>query len=157
MSDLPNVRTMTPADLDAVLAIEHRAFQEPWSRQSYEFELTQNRFSLPIVAEYQNTIVGHAVAWFIFDEFHIATIAIDPDYQGRGWGSYLLKAMLGMSAGAEYALLEVRASNTRAIRLYENYGFNVVGKRPAYYRNREDALVMKKDLIPQAAGTREDD
>ncbi len=154
---LPLVRSMILADLEEVLVIERQVFREPWSRQSYEFELTKNRFSLPVVLEYRKMIVGHAVAWFIFDEFHIATIAIHPEYQGRGWGAYLLEAMLGMSHGADYALLEVRESNTPAIRLYQKYGFKIVGKRQAYYRNGEDALVMKKELSSGNLPAREEE
>jgi ribosomal-protein-alanine N-acetyltransferase len=50
------------------------------------------------------------------------------------------------SAGAESAVLEVRAGNKAAISLYHKLGFAEVGKRKAYYSDGEDALLMQKDL-----------
>ncbi|RMF58310.1 MAG: ribosomal-protein-alanine N-acetyltransferase [Calditrichaeota bacterium] len=147
-TSIPNIRPMREEDLDTVLGIEEKVFLEPWSRRSYMFEIYSNRYSIPVVLEVDNQIIGHAVVWRLFEEFHIATIAIAPEHQGKGWGKFLMNALLGMSDAAEYAILEVRKSNHRAIRLYEKLGFKVTGVRHRYYQNGEDALVMRKDLIP---------
>jgi ribosomal-protein-alanine N-acetyltransferase len=85
------------------------------------------------------------VVWMILDEAHIATIAVDPAYRGRAIGQRLmadgLQAAIGK--GAVEATLEVRAGNLSAQRLYQRFRFEVVGKRPRYYRdNGEDALIM---------------
>lgn len=146
MNPVPVIRQMTSQDLDTVLKLEKEVFRDPWSRKSYEFEINGNRFSVPLVLEYQGNMIGHAVAWRIFEEFHIATIAIAPTYQRQGWGRYLLEKLLGFSGGAEYALLEVRRTNIRAIQLYEKFGFKQVTVRRRYYRNGEDAIVMTKLL-----------
>ncbi len=138
------IRRMTEADLDTVVALETRIFPDPWTRSSFEFELTSNRYSLPLVLEDQNQLLGYAIIWRIYEEFHIANIAIHPEHQGKKLGSYFLNEILKMATGCKYALLEVRESNWRAIRLYQKFGFKVIMKRPRYYKNGETALVMQK-------------
>lgn len=146
MNDRLMTRYMTIEDLDAVMEIERRVFIDPWSRKSYEFEIIENQYSLPLVLEYGGNIVGYAVVWQVYEEFHIASLAIAPDQQGRGWGKYLLATLLKLADNADYALLEVRPSNTRAIRMYEQFGFTCLGIRKRYYQNGEDAVVMRKML-----------
>ena len=85
------------------------------------------------------------VLWMILDEGHIATIAVHPDYRGRGIGQHLLVTAIiaAIQKGAQSATLEVRANNLIAQQLYRRFGFVVVGNRPHYYRdNNEDALIM---------------
>jgi ribosomal-protein-alanine N-acetyltransferase len=146
MNNKAVIRIMKLEDLERVMAIEKESFADPWSRKSYEFEVAGNRFSIPIVLEFDHQIIGHAVVWKIFEEFHIATIAVAPEYRGQGWGKYLLSSLMEMAIEAEYALLEVRPSNTSAIRLYEKFGFAKVGMRRHYYRNGEDAVIMRKEF-----------
>ena len=72
--------------------------------------------------------------------------------QGRGHGRRLLRAILQLARGrgAQRVFLEVRPSNTPAIALYHDEGFNEIGRRPRYYPakdGREDALVMALELL----------
>jgi len=90
-------------------------------------------------------VVGYIGFWYVVDEAHISTLAVHPAYRGRGIGAQLLAAMLREAAGlgARLATLEVRVGNLAAQRLYLKFGFEEVGRRPAYYRdNAEDALLM---------------
>jgi ribosomal-protein-alanine N-acetyltransferase len=90
-------------------------------------------------------VVGYAGYWFVVDEAHISTIAVHPEWRGRGVGEHLLVHLLGqaLDLGAVAATLEVRVSNTAAQNLYRKYGFEQVGRRRRYYRdNGEDALLM---------------
>ena len=96
-------------------------------------------------------VVGYGGFWFILDEAHISTIAVDPDWRGRRVGEGLFVAMLeqAIDLGAITATLEVRVTNTRAQGLYRKYHFEVVGRRKHYYRdNGEDALLMTAELHP---------
>jgi [ribosomal protein S18]-alanine N-acetyltransferase len=90
-------------------------------------------------------IVGFAGMWNLFDEAHITTIGLDPDYRGRNLGEALLLDLIAEAVrrGAALLSLEVRVSNDVAQNLYEKYGFFVHGIRRGYYTdNREDAYVM---------------
>lgn len=90
-------------------------------------------------------LVGYFGAWSTADQLHLVTLAVAPGQQGRGIGQRLLIDCLALAAHCELrsVALEVRASNERAIALYERYGFTHVGRLPSYYANDgEDALVM---------------
>ncbi len=96
-------------------------------------------------------VVGYAGFWYIVDEAHISTIAVHPEWRGRGAGEQVLTGLLerALDLGAVAATLEVRVSNTLAQNLYRKYAFEVVGRRKRYYRdNGEDALLMTAALQP---------
>jgi [ribosomal protein S18]-alanine N-acetyltransferase len=96
------------------------------------------------------SIVGYAGLWLMTDEAHITTIAVDPDFQGKGIGELLLVGLIDRARqiGARWLTLEVRVSNEVAQRLYEKYTFKEMGLRRRYYSdNGEDALVMWTDPI----------
>lgn len=95
-------------------------------------------------------IVGYGGLWLSVDEGHITTIAVDPDYRGRGIGELLLNGLAdqAMALNADILTLEVRVSNVVAQQLYLKYGFKPFGTRPRYYTdNSEDALIMSTDSI----------
>ncbi len=143
------LRQMTLEDVDRVLAIEKASFTTPWSRGAFINEVTENKLAYYTVAELGDVIVGYAGVWLIVDEGHITNIAVDPKYRGRKLGRKILEKLLGelKNRGILRATLEVRASNTVAIHLYESYDFIILGRRPGYYTdNGEDALIMWKDL-----------
>lgn len=140
---------MTLADLPAVLEIDRLSFALPWPERSYRFELSENPAAHLMVAEMgrvnHRAVVGYVGFWLIVDEAHISTIAVDPGWRSQGIGELMLGHTLvaARNLGADMATLEVRASNEAAINLYRKFGFQVVGRRAAYYRdNEEDALLM---------------
>jgi ribosomal-protein-alanine N-acetyltransferase len=90
-------------------------------------------------------LAGFAGMWIMYDEAHITTIGVDPDFRGQGLGELMLVAMIDESLrrGATWITLEVRVSNDVAQRLYRKYGFIVQGTRRRYYSdNGEDAYIM---------------
>lgn len=91
----------------------------------------------------QKTVVGFIALQQLIGEREITNLAVNPSYQRKGLGKMLLSYLDGIE---EPIFLEVRASNSRAIMLYEQKGFKSVGKRKDYYRHPvEDALLMKRD------------
>ena len=78
------VRRMTVEDLDAVTTIEAATFAMPWSRKSFEQELTRNVAARYLVAELDGKVIGYAGAWIILDESHITNIAIE-NCETRSW------------------------------------------------------------------------
>jgi ribosomal-protein-alanine N-acetyltransferase len=144
------IRSMRLEDLPAVLAIDRLSFPLPWPESSFRYELLENPRSLLRVAEIQQMdedwqVIGEIVVWLILDEAHIATIAVHPDFRGIGIAKVLLANVLAESIqkGIRQATLEVRDSNLIARKLYQRFGFQLVGSRPHYYKdNDEDALLM---------------
>jgi ribosomal-protein-alanine N-acetyltransferase len=100
------------------------------------------------------SIIGFAGLWLMVDEAHITTIAVHPEYRGRGIGELMLSTLIGISydISARNVTLEVRVSNRVAQNLYRKYGFREAGVRRRYYSdNNEDALIMWTDDIHSPA------
>jgi [ribosomal protein S18]-alanine N-acetyltransferase len=147
------IRAMTAADLPAVAELDQLSFSQPWPPQAFVTELG-NPNARCWVAESDSRVAGALVIWRVLDEAHIATIATHPDFRRRGIGRDLLKAGMdsAYAEGARIYHLEVRAGNMAAIKLYEEFGYEVVGRRPKYYKdNGEDALLMTLLLSPEEA------
>ena len=136
---------MAIGDLPAVQEIERLSFSTPWPAYALEQELSGNRLARYLVARDGETIVAFAGVWLMVDDAHITTFSVHPDWRRRGVGQQLLMGVadLAREIGARRLTLEVRATNEVAQRLYERFGFDIVGRRPAYYSdNGEDALIM---------------
>ena len=84
---------MTVADLDQVLAIENIAFSSPWSRNSFLYELMENKRAVYLTAKEADRVVGYTGMWVIFDEGHITNLAVHPDFRRQGIGGALLQAV----------------------------------------------------------------
>ena len=145
-----NLRPMTLADLNQVEAIDAASFPTPWPRDAFLYELKRHRGSLAWVAEWTNSegeveLVETIVIWLVLGEAHIATLAVKPGYRQRGIANKLLAESLIECAkrGVKEATLEVRSSNQAAQKLYQKFGFEVVGLRKDYYKDtHEDAVLM---------------
>lgn len=143
------LRPATPADLDAVLAIEHAVFSDPWAPSSFESEFDDPYGWFRVAEDASGTVVGYAMARFVAGEGEVMNIAVVPALRGQGLGGAMLDAALAAATAAacEAMWLEVRVSNTAARRLYESRGFVLVGRRRGYYRRPvEDALVLRRPL-----------
>ncbi|HLI26020.1 MAG TPA: ribosomal protein S18-alanine N-acetyltransferase [Chloroflexota bacterium] len=95
-------------------------------------------------------VVGYAGLWLMVNEAHITTIAVAPEYQGRGLGELLLLSLIdkAIELGAQYVTLEVRVSNYVAQNLYRKYTFRQTGLRKRYYSdNGEDAYIMTTEAL----------
>ena len=90
-------------------------------------------------------IVGYGGLWLMVDEGHVTSIAVRPEFRGRGLGQLLMLALfdIAVQKDARWVTLEVRVSNTGAQNLYKKLGFREAGIRPRYYTdNNEDAVIM---------------
>ncbi len=153
------LRRATPADVDAIAAIERLVFSDPWSRDSFA-TLARNADVFFLVADAggapgASAPVGYLVAWYVLDEGEVANIAVAPTARGTGVGARLLDAALaeGRRRGVGHMFLEVRESNAVARRLYASRGFLELGRRKRYYREPvEDALVLRCELAAAPRG-----
>lgn len=143
------IERMRFTHLRQVGEIERRSFTNVWPFGAFFSELF-NRRAYYIVAIVEDKVVGFAGMWVVEEEAHITTIAVDPDWRGRKIGERLFLHLLreARRKGANYAVLEVRVSNTIAQNLYHKYNFKIVFTRKAYYSdNQEDAFVMRLDNL----------
>jgi [ribosomal protein S18]-alanine N-acetyltransferase len=105
---------------------------------------------MPTASPSPYPIVGYGGLWLSVDEGHITTIAVAPEYRGRGIGELILNGLIdqALALNADMLTLEVRVSNLVAQQLYLKYGFRPSGTRPRYYTdNGEDALIMWTESI----------
>lgn len=140
------VREMTESDVPAVAAIEKATFSMPWSADDFRRMIADANMTYMVITV-DDIIVGGAGFHNILGDGEITNVAVLEAYRGNGYGRRLLEALLekGYQMGAENFTLEVRVSNTPAIRLYESLGFVSEGIRPRFYeRPVEDAVIYWK-------------
>ena len=145
------IALMALEDVDAVHAIEAATFPVPWSRESFEKEVTENKCARYLVLKEDGACVAYAGMWLVLDEGHVTNIAVREDRRGMGYGEQVTRAMIQLAAdsGMNWMTLEVRRSNTAAQNLYHKLGFIDVGYRKRYYENTEDALIMALEHLPE--------
>lgn len=139
-----NFRKMIADDADAVAEIEMKTFSMPWKREDFFLEANRN-FAEYVVGEVDGKIIAYAGAWISFNEAEVMNVAVDENFRGQGVGKKLFAELIRVCKirGATAITLEVRTSNSAAIKLYENFGLKSVGRRKNYYDNpTEDALIM---------------
>lgn len=139
---------MTIEDLEYISDILESDFDNFWNTSTFKSEL-QNPNSKYIVAKLDNTIVGFAGIWKAVDDIHITNIVVNKSFREKSIGSLMLSRLLEMAkleVNITSITLEVNSNNTPAIKLYEKFGFNVVGLRKKYYNNMDDAIIYTKKL-----------
>jgi ribosomal-protein-alanine N-acetyltransferase len=151
MSALPQgflTRSARTEDIPAVAALEAQVFPDPWPQHLYLQEVGQPlRFQRVAYTE-NGYLAAYLFACWQLDELHVLKVATHPLYEGRGLARTLLDEAKceGQRSEDRGLILEVRPSNRRAIRLYRHLGYDVLGRRPRYYADGEDALVMSLAL-----------
>ena len=138
-------RAMTPADLEAVADLTHRADPFGWTLRNFsDAHASGNTLTVLTV---DGVTSGIAAVMHVLDESELLEIAVQPTMQGRGYGKALLAQAIALARrnGAVRMFLEVRESNARARKMYTSFGFEETGRRRNYYpteNGREDAILM---------------
>jgi ribosomal-protein-alanine N-acetyltransferase len=137
-------------DIPAVAALEAEVFTDPWPQHLYLQEVGQPQRFQRVVYSEAGYLAAYLFACWQLDELHILKVATHPLFEGRGLATALMEEARSeaVSSGARGLILEVRPSNRRAIRLYRFLGYDLLGRRPRYYADGEDAMVM---CLPLAA------
>jgi ribosomal-protein-alanine N-acetyltransferase len=162
---LYRVRPLEARDLPEIISIERMVFKNPWPESVYIHELHFNPnayyFVLQLPARQKrrlwqsryapkvSRIVGFIGLRVEFGNAHISTLAVHPKWQGLGLGEFLLTVGLrqAVTVGVQSVTLEVRVSNHVARNLYTKYGFNAASRLPEYYRDGEDAYLMRLNTL----------
>lgn len=141
---------MTEADIPAVDALEQALFPaDAWPAYMFYDELSQpDTRTYYVAVDAAGTVLGYAGVMCIPPIADVQTIAVVPEREGQGIGTALLTTLVNdaRAFGARDVLLEVRADNPRAQRLYRWFGFEQIHVRPRYYRDGQDALIMQLTL-----------
>ncbi|MBS3760817.1 ribosomal protein S18-alanine N-acetyltransferase [Halodesulfurarchaeum sp.] len=149
------LRPVERADLLAVVRIEEQTFERPWTLSTFEKFLDAQGFI--VLEDPEGEALGEAIAGYVVAELvtvrgsqfgHVKDLAVKPARQGAGRGRQLLEGALRLLAshGAKRVRLEVRPSNTRALSLYKNAGFEILARQEQYYPDGEDALLLARSL-----------
>lgn len=151
LSQRAELRPMTAADLDAVMAIELAAYPFPWTYGIFEDCLRAGYRAW--VAAKASMVCGYGLLSAAAGEAHVLNVCVAESERRQGIGRLLLDRLLdeARNMGAQRVFLEVRPSNVEAVSLYNERGFHLITRRPNYYPSRsgrEDALVMAMELLP---------
>jgi ribosomal-protein-alanine N-acetyltransferase len=147
------LRPMICADIAQVSTIDRAAGLIPWKEASFLQEI-KNPLAHYVVVEHPSgqeqalQMVGFAGEWCVVDEAQIMKVAVLPDWQQRGIGRHLMKAMMDHARlnGCTEMTLEVRQKNNLALKLYRYLGFEIIGKRAQYYPDGSNAYLMSVRL-----------
>jgi [ribosomal protein S18]-alanine N-acetyltransferase len=154
----PTLREVRWTDIPALAALEHELFaHDAWSEPTWWAELAGRPRRDYVVLADTDGILGYAGLDHGGDVADVMTIAVAPRAQGRGAGGRLLGELerRAEARGAASVMLEVRADNRAARRVYERAGYGLLSTRPRYYQPGDvDALVMRK-LLPQRESSNE--
>jgi len=143
------LRSATPEDVDAIVAIERAAFSDPWSARSFRELLGRPEIVFEVADVDEHPVAGFAIVYLADFEGDLANLATTAAVRRQGVGRRLLRHVLAIARerGGRIIFLEVRASNAAARALYESEGFVEVGRRAKYYaRPVEDALILRTEL-----------
>lgn len=143
-----NILELKNEDVLMVAEIEKECFSKPWSEEAIKAAINDD-LSHFIVAKVGNEVVGYGGMYSVMGEGYIYNIAVKRKYRKFGIGTNIVNELVNYSKikSLNFLSLEVRKSNTPAINLYSNCGFEKVGNRKNFYTNPlEDAIIMTKFL-----------
>ena len=139
---------MAAEHLDRLEQLERMCFSRPWSKKMLAEELDNQCAAFLVAVEPETEkAVGYAGLLVVADEGYITNVAVDPSCRRQGVAAQLLQVFDNFAKGNHLAFLtlEVRPSNAAAIALYQDFGFEEVGRRKNYYDlPKEDALILTK-------------
>ena len=143
------IRPMRALDVADVVAIERASYQFPWSEGIFRDCLRVGYVCRAALLD--GELIGYGIMSTGAGEAHILNVCVREQLRCRGFGRTILEHLLNRAAAsaASEAYLEVRPSNTAAIRLYQTLGFEPIGVRRGYYQavgGREDAAVLRVSL-----------
>jgi ribosomal-protein-alanine N-acetyltransferase len=154
------IRPAEQYDIPEVLRIERASFADPWSADSFMTSLELDRMRFLVAEERREgngsetgdgMLLGYVIALMLAEEAEVADLAVSANARRRGIGGLLLDRVTDEleQRGVRSVYLEVRESNAAARALYESRAFRQVGRRRGYYHHPpEDALLLKRDLVP---------
>lgn len=139
--------------LQEVLEILEENFENPWSDKLLKNKIPFLVQKLLLIDE---KVAGFAEFKIVEGEADLQMIALKKEYQNKGYGKLFLSKLINelKEKGIEYVYLEVSEKNLPALKLYEKLGFEKLEIREKYYKNGENAVVMKLKLHGEVYGNK---
>jgi ribosomal-protein-alanine N-acetyltransferase len=152
---------LCPIELDAawvqqVTELENICFESPWGEDLVISELASDRSLAMGILAGGCELIAYSLNRIVADELHVLRIGVEKKFRKQGIAHTLMGYVLNAAKekGAQLGLLECRASNQSAERLYRGLGFHIEGSRRGYYRdNGEDALLFSLNMTDTKAKT----
>lgn len=139
-----------PIDLTAVHELHNEVLACKYSYDSLAKELTFP-YSDFYVLKNNEQIVAYFIIHYLFETMDLVTLAVRPDYQGLGYGSFLMDYIvyLAKKNNCTHIMLEVSEHNGKALSFYKKHHFNLINKRLDYYAKAVHALILRKELTDE--------
>lgn len=138
---MTEIRAAQPGETAALAELAARTLVDPWSEAAFAEEFRISAATV-LAAREGPRLVGYVVARRLPDALEVLSLAVEPEHRRRGCGRRLLEALGRACPGLERMVLEVRVGNADARAFYARLGFRVVGRRPRYYPDGDDALLL---------------
>ena len=141
------IYNLTKEDINAVVELEEKYLLETIGYEMLANEL-HNKYAHFFVAKKDDEVIGYIGGWIIDTTCDMINFVVKEEYQRMGIGTklYLTLENKTKELGANEILLEVRINNLKAQNFYEKQGFKQIFVRTKYYKNGEDALILRKEL-----------
>jgi ribosomal-protein-alanine N-acetyltransferase len=146
------IREADESQILDIVSIGEKTFARSWNEQMVAASLynTYDRILVAVDQSQGDMLVGYCIFSVPNEDCELLQIAVTGSYRKRNIASHMVQKMLRICAEEEgrHMFLEVRQSNTAAIRLYMKYGFEEISRRKHYYSEpEEDAVIMKLENI----------
>lgn len=130
-----------------VVSLEERHLEETLGFEMLQAEL-HNKYAYFYVALDNEIVIGYIGAWIIEGTTDMINFVVDERYQHQGIGQALMKKIIedSINNNSKEILLEVRDKNIQAIKFYQLQGFKEIAIRKEYYKNKDNALILRKEL-----------
>lgn len=138
------IHEVTEEDLPDIERLEQKIFPDPWSRKGL-LDTWNQAHALILGAWQSEVLVGYLIFYYVLDEGEIARIAVEETRRCKGVAGRMVKELFSCCEqyGITKIMLDVRESNSAAIRFYRSHGFAEDGIRKKYYENpTENAILM---------------
>jgi ribosomal-protein-alanine N-acetyltransferase len=150
---VPDTRPLAAQAARDCATIHAASFAHPWSAAEIENLLRQSNVAADAALDSRNAkLLGFVISRLAGDEAEVLTLAIDPALRRKGIATAMLAAHLSRlrNAGVKILFLEVDEQNAAAQALYRRFGFETVGSRPGYYRERDGsratASILRREI-----------
>ncbi|PKL92818.1 MAG: ribosomal-protein-alanine N-acetyltransferase [Candidatus Goldiibacteriota bacterium HGW-Goldbacteria-1] len=146
------IKNVSKNDLAEILEIEKVCHARPWDEKAFNVEISKffSALSFFFAArdKASDRLLGYIIADKIADYAHISNVAVAPEFRKNGIATGLLKQVERQvfAAGLSSLTLEVRENNEAALEMYKKFGYEIKGRRPKFYEDKYDGLIMWKRL-----------